>query len=338
MPAGNSNILQDEPEIPRWDQEEGAPLDYDFTTDLEDALTKKKKKKKTRAYFTQYSVESDKYYPIGATEPILPAGLYMARGNNRGVFAEFLDHNTDKLIEFKDSVSDKISKEFDSFWKKKDAYLARDEQHKRGYLLWGPPGGGKTSLVTSLIQKFVKEQDGVVFLFSAYTKAFLEPFRDVEPDRKVMIIMEDIDAWFQYNDEAEVLSLLDGETPLIYTVVVATTNYPEVLPDRIKNRPSRFDQVLFIGNPDIDQRIQYLNNKSESLNKTQIKKWAKDTEGYSFAHLKELIFGVEFYEATYEETLARLNHMRKAEADSEDYTEEMRGKEATSIGFNTKTK
>jgi len=269
--AQAGRIMFDEPESP------------EYITGPDSEIGSNKKVKKPRNFFSQYSAEAGKYFPIGDTERYLPAGLYMARGNNRGIYAEIMDYSTAELIHFKDSVSDKIKEEFIAFWSKKDAYKARGEQHKRGYLLWGPPGGGKTSLVTALIQDFIEENDGVVFLFSGYTKSFLETFRDVEPDRKIMIVIEDIDVWFEYNDESEILGLLDGEIPLINTVVIATTNYPEKLPDRIKNRPSRFDRMTMIGNPDMEQRMIYVEQKATGLTQTQIKKWAKETEGYSFA-------------------------------------------------------
>ena len=331
--------------IPTHAPEDEYPIDAEApsleTTEEEgEGIAKKKKKKKKRQYFSQYTTEDgDKYFPIGDTEPVLPAGLYIARANNRGVFAELMDYSSDNLIQFPDSESDKIKKEFDSFWAMKNKYIERGEQHKRGYLLWGPPGGGKTCLVTTLVQQFIEEQNGVVFLYSGFTKAYMEPFRDVEPERKVMIIIEDIDAWFEYHDEAEVLALLDGETPLVYTVVIATTNYPEKLPDRIKNRPSRFDRVTYIGTPNYEQRLIYIQEKAKNLKKTQYKKWAEKTDGYSFAHLKELIFAVEFYGATLEDTLERLNKMRQAKSDSADYEEEMRGEPTTkAIGFHTDNK
>ncbi len=295
-------------------------------------------KKKRAAFFSQYSMEDgSKYYPIGATQPLLPAGLYMCRHNpSRGIFAEKVSYSSGALIDFPDSVSEKISEEIQIFWTKRLIYEERGEQHKRGYLLWGPPGGGKTSLVTSTIQRFITENDGIVFMFTGLTKGYLEPFRDIEPDRKIMIVIEDIDTWFEYGEEHEILSLLDGETPLVNTVVVATTNYPEKLPDRIKNRPSRFDRVTYIGNPCEEHRVIYLEQKSTSLKKKDIVKWAKATKGYSFAHLKELLLAVEVFGATYEDTLDRLNEMRKAEASSEQYEDEMRGEVKKVLGFSSR--
>ena len=46
---------------------------------------------------------------------------------------------------------DKIISELDLFWTKEQDYLDRGEAHKRGYLLWGAPGGGKTCLVSFIV-------------------------------------------------------------------------------------------------------------------------------------------------------------------------------------------
>lgn len=284
-----------------------------------------------KTYYKQYMVQDGKKYtPIGATRKVIPPGLYQIRMNSV-MYAERLKFSHSDLIRFPDSVSEKIVEEFEIFWTKKDAYLERGEPHKRGFLLWGPPGGGKTCVVTTLLQDFIKKDKGVVFLFTTYLSSFLEQFREIEPDRKIMVIMEDIDEWFDNDTEGEILQFLDGEVPLVNTILVATTNYPEKLPDRIINRPSRFDRVTYIENPNEEHRKIYLKKKS-SFTKKRLEEIAKDTKGYSFAHLKELILAIELFGANYDETLERLNHMRKADSNSEDYVKDMRGK--SGVGFN----
>ena len=214
----------------------------------------------------------------------------------------------------------------------KDRYLSRGEPHKRGFLLWGPPGGGKTCTVSFIIQDFIK-QGNIVFVFNYNLMSALRSFKLIEPNRKVLIVMEDIDSLIKdRHEEQAVLEFLDGSIQHSNTIVIATTNYPEDLPDRIINRPSRFDRVAYVGVPSYNDRILYLTNKSKLLSKPRIKGWAKETDGWTLAHLKELIIAVEVFNLDYDETIDRINNMRAKKGHSGNYEKKLRGRSNT--GFN----
>ncbi len=145
--------------------------------------------------------------------------------------------------------------------------------------------------------------------------------------------MEDIDSLIKdRHEEQAVLEFLDGSIQHSNTIVIASTNYPEELPDRIINRPSRFDRISYVGVPSYNDRILYISTKSKSLSKPQIKGWAKDTDSWTLAHIKELILAVEVFDLDYDETLDRINTMRSKQEHSGNYEKEFRGK--SSVGFN----
>jgi hypothetical protein len=81
-----------------------------------------------------------------------------------------------------------------------------------------------------------------------------------------------------------------------------------------------------------DRKI-YIKNKSKKLTAKQINEWVDDTEGFTLAHIKELIVSVEVFELEYKNALARLDEMRQKIADSSDYTKKLRGRE--NVGFNS---
>ena len=287
-------------------------------------------------YFMQYSVEQgSNFRPTSQTAPKLPAGLYDVGQDNYGLFFKKQDIDMSELIRFDDSMANTIMDEFSLFWKKKDLYQDRGEIHKRGFMLWGPPGGGKTSTVSFIMQDFIKAGN-IVLKFNGKLISMIQNFRHIEPDRKVMIIMEDIDAYIvdTYSEQA-VLDMLDGTVQHSNTIIIATTNYPERLPDRIINRPSRFDRVEYIGTPTEAHRKLYIKTKSRSLKTKEINKMASDTDGWTLAHLKELILSTEVFGLKYDDTLSRLETMRKKMESSSDYSKEMRGKkDVGGFGFN----
>jgi len=309
------------------------PYDPGFIDDPPEAKEEMTEYKRRSKYFTQYSVEQgNNYRPTSKTAPKLPPGLYEVGKDNYGLYFRRKDIDMSELIRFDDSMANTIMNEFDDFWTKKKLYSERGEIHKRGFLLWGPPGGGKTSTVSFIMKDFIKAGN-IVFKFNEYLIEMVHTLKTIEPNRRVMIVMEDIDAYIvdRYSEQS-VLDMLDGTVQHSNTIIIATTNYPERLPDRIINRPSRFDRVEYIGTPTEAHRKLYIKTKSKTLKVKDINKWAKDTKGWTLAHIKELILSVEVFGLGYDETLRRLEKMRKKMERSSDYEKEMRGKKE-SFGF-----
>jgi SpoVK/Ycf46/Vps4 family AAA+-type ATPase len=65
----------------------------------------------------------------------------------------------------------------------------------------------------------------------------------------VLLIVEEIDVYLRKDDKARILNVLDGlESPNNPrgALLLATTNYPEVIDERIAKRPGRMDRILVI--------------------------------------------------------------------------------------------
>src|SRR5262249_23195198 len=74
-------------------------------------------------------------------------------------------------------------------------------------------------------------------------------FRQVEPDRPIVCVFEDIDAIIAVYGDSDLLQWLDGNQQVDRAGNLASTNYPEKLDRRIIARPRRFDRILRIATP-----------------------------------------------------------------------------------------
>jgi hypothetical protein len=257
---------------------------------------------------------NDTFRATGVTMPSLPAGVYAGGLDAYGPYVERRAVLCDDLIELPDHATARVLAGMETFWASADRYRALGLIHKRGVLLWGPQGSGKTVTVQLLMSRLIA-RNGIVLLFGnpQVTLAALPMIRRIEPTRPLILVMEDIDEMIGSYGEHEILSLLDGEKQIDNVVQIATTNHPERLGARILNRPSRFDERIFVGMPSAESRLTYLqtavNRSGAQLDDAELIQWRDNTDGLSIAHLRELIAGVLCLNEPYENVLARLRSL-----------------------------
>src|SRR5262245_32474676 len=230
----------------------------------------------------------------GRTTDILPAGAYTASIDNCGhpVF-QARDLQVDELIHFPDSLPAKVQGEIKKFWAMGERFSRYGFLHRRGYLLYGKQGCGKSSLIHQIVNDAIA--DGHLAFFCQYPNNFIycmQKFREVEPQRPIVCVFEDIDAIIQHYGDADLLQWLDGNHQVDKAVNLATTNYPEKLDRRIVSRPRRFDRILRIDAPDARMREAALGRKVPELTATDLAKWVELSDGLPFAALAEMVISV----------------------------------------------
>lgn len=261
------------------------------------------------------SVGNDVFVGCNEAHKTLPLGQYVAGITGNGTtFLEKQKMTFDTLLELPDTASKEVLDAIELFWTKEQHFRKHGFLWKRGILLWGPPGSGKTSTL-QLIARGVHTIGGISLMANSpnYTSAGLKLIRQIEPATPIVVMFEDMDALVQECGESRWLAILDGELQIDNVIFVATTNYPERLDARFINRPSRFDIVKKIGMPSADARRMYLSLKNPRLveenNKSELETWVTMTKGFSIAHLKEVITSVECFEIPFDAVIKRLRTM-----------------------------
>jgi len=266
---------------------------------------------KKQQVLIQYQVGENIFMPMGhiRTVKTLPSGIYNIKSSMSGPYYELAEIKTDNLLRFADARYNMILEEIGRFWDIKDNFKDMGFVHKRGLLLYGSPGTGKSCLLKQVMEDVVKKGD-IVFISngSSYQlKEGLSAFREVEPDRQVLSIMEDIDEF----DEHTILQLFDGDTLVDNVLFLGTTNYINKLAPRLL-REGRFDRKIQIDNPPIEGRVAYFNYKlGKKESKEKIRSMAEKTKGFSFGQLREFLVSVYCLKYDVDETVKRIRNGRE---------------------------
>ena len=170
---------------------------------------------------------------------------------------------------------------------------------KRGVLLTGAPGNGKT-MACRWIWEACRERRWEYRLVtpdnyrSARTHDTIEDLFSVE--RRGIIFFDDMDLALrdrekvhETEDQAVFLSAMDGITVNEGVVFVFTTNCSLDLIDRAFKRPGRLDVVLHFKAPDADLRRRLLERWHPDIRRhLDLEAAVASTDGYSFAEVEEL--------------------------------------------------
>lgn len=270
--------------------------------------------------FSQWQVgPNGKFRAATRTISNLHPGVYKVEADDVGPFLQLQSVISDNIVELPETANTKVLDGMKVFWKSKDIYERFGLIYKRGVLLWGPPGSGKTVTINLLMKELIS-LNGIVLICGHpdTLQHMLKVVRRMEPDRPIIVVFEDIDEIIEKYGEHTILSMLDGENQIANVVYIATTNYPDKLGPRITNRPSRFDERIFVGMPSALARKTYLkfatmakndDGKDSGLDDQTLDQWTKDTEDFSVAHLRELVVACFCLGQEYPKVLKRLKKM-----------------------------
>jgi hypothetical protein len=274
------------------------------------------KAKKLIESITQYRDHGDVKIPTTNTNAVLEPGIYNLSVTMQGE-AVFSRHHliTDELLRFEDERHDLVLTEVSNFWDLRDRFKEMGYTHKRAILMHGAPGSGKSCLM-KLVMNDIIEKGDVVFRGTQPSQVLtcLKQFRKVEPERRCVVVLEEVDEMAQYQERV-LLELLDGDDQIDGVLYLGTTNYPERLAERMK-REGRFDRQIEIPFPPKEGRMAYLQQKIgilETEDPTVLDDIAEATDGMSFGQLKEFLVSVYIYGYDPEETLERMSKGKVSE-------------------------
>jgi SpoVK/Ycf46/Vps4 family AAA+-type ATPase len=267
------------------------------------------------------TLEDEEFVPAFKSVDKVPSGIYELKFNRNvsQITLKKQPFKTDELYQLPSYEIQDILKDIQNFWDRKEKYKQYSFVHKRGILMYGEPGCGKSGII-QLIAKQLIENDGIIINIKDqddvdYFIDFIATFRKVEPERPLIVLLEDLDSIAGESNYAtsKLLNILDGVKQIEDVVYIATTNYPEKLQERITNRPSRFDRRYKVELPNEEIREAYIRHKltEEDLKNVNIDEWIKRTDGMSLSHLKEVVISTIVMGREFEEVMDNLEGLKK---------------------------
>ncbi len=193
-----------------------------------------------------------------------------------------------------DTMKSDIFRAIDEFFKDGGSfYKEYGLPFKRGILLYGAPGNGKTTLVRSITGS--TSAPVIYWQITEHTGSYSvqEVFNTVARMAPAILVIEDIDSMPEHT-RSSFLNTLDGARVRAGLFIIGTTNYPEKIDPALINRAGRFDSTYEIPSPSAEVRRNYLKklDKKELFNDDQLDDMTKRTAGLSVSQLNELYMSV----------------------------------------------
>jgi transitional endoplasmic reticulum ATPase len=221
---------------------------------------------------------------------------------NHDLWSSVQGASWDEVILNPDMKSNLIA-DVQGFFDNRGLYKSLAVPWKRGLILHGVPGNGKTISIKALINALGARPDPVP---SLYVKSFdgcqgqKYSIRLIFSQARIMapclLIFEDLDSLVKDETRSYFLNEVDGLESNDGILMIGSTNHLDSLDPAISKRPSRFDRKYHFKIPNEDERAAYcqfwrrklVDNSMVDFNEDLCRIIAKLSEGFSFAYLKEL--------------------------------------------------
>jgi ATP-dependent Zn protease len=228
----------------------------------------------------------------------------MYRQRNCDRVLVFTDHQYETTMQFHDKdktktlddvildehIKQEIVRTVDAFFNNREVYDKYNIPYRRGILLYGKPGNGKTSIVNALASEFHVPVAYWQVNENTSSAALEFVFAQMKMLTPAILVMEDIDSLPQ-SMRSMFLNYLDGSSPESKgLLIIGTTNYPEEIDPALMNRAGRFDRAYEIKPPSYEHRYAYLVKKGlgNIVDDETVRRAAQLMDGFAMATLNEL--------------------------------------------------
>ncbi len=138
---------------------------------------------------------------------------------------------------------------------------------RRGLLLSGPPGDGKSTAIECFVNDIAGEASVIIVEAVEHIRAVYHLAQTLAP---AVVILEDLDLMTKSRQNpyssvvkddvtGELLQVLSGGSAYADIVTIATTNHPEAIDEALAKRAGRFDAHIRMGYPSEDDKKRILN-------------------------------------------------------------------------------
>lgn len=191
-----------------------------------------------------------------------------------------------------EDIKSQIRDGFESFLESKQRYRDLGLPYRRGFLLVGPPGNGKT-LVTKVIAGSYKVNIVTLKLKSDLEEGVVDKaFALARTNPPCVLLLEDLDKMINNTrvSLSYLLNKLDGMDAPEGVLVIATTNEPGRLDPALLHRPSRFDRIWEFKLPEEPERLSLLRLRGgKYFSEAGLIAAAAASAGFSMAYVQEAV-------------------------------------------------
>lgn len=200
-------------------------------------------------------------------------------------------------------LKDGLIRDVEGFFDHRDDYKQFDVPWKRGIILHGLPGNGKTISIKALMHGLATCPDPIPTLYVKTAGGYGESatynirriFKKARKMAPCLLIFEDLDSIITESTRSFFLNEVDGLESNDGIMIIGSTNYLEKLDAGITKRPSRFDRKYHFDLSAKPERTQYceywrsrlMDNKAIQFPPSLCSAIAGITDGFSFAYLQE---------------------------------------------------